>query len=88
LPTFSYPERLAAIKTELNRRDAVSDEDWPLIDNSKVRIGMSECALLAAWGQPTVINHTMTAAGESSQYVYSVSRYAYVANGSVTTLQY
>jgi hypothetical protein len=70
LPTSSYPERLAAIKAELDRRGAVRAEEWPFIDTSTPKIGMSECGVLAAWGEPPTINHTVTAGADVAQYVY------------------
>jgi hypothetical protein len=75
------------IKAELNRRGAVAPGEWPLIDQQKIRVGMSECALLASWGSPLGINHTVTAAGDSAQYVYGGGNYAYVTNGRVTGMQ-
>jgi hypothetical protein len=88
--------RLQAIKTELARRAAVPETEWPLIDQHEARVGMDECALRASWGHPMKVSHTVTAGGDSAQYVFGTcpweictsKQYAYVAKGHVIGLQY
>jgi hypothetical protein len=46
---FSNPS--PSIKTELERRNAVRTQDWPLIDTHSIGSGMNECAVEAAWGE-------------------------------------
>ena len=54
VPTASYPERLDAIKKELEARNAVTPQDWPLIDAGRVQKGMTACAVEAVWGATTL----------------------------------
>jgi hypothetical protein len=83
-----WPGKKAAIKTELNRRNAVAPDEWSAIDAGKPQIGMSECALKAVWGNPLNINHSVTAAGDMTRYVYGLSRAVNLANGQVKSIQY
>jgi hypothetical protein len=50
-------------------------------------IGMNVQQLVKAWGVPSKINQTVTAAGTSQQWVYSGDRYLYVDNGKLTAIQ-
>lgn len=49
--------------------------------------GMSEEALVASIGPPQKINLTVVGNRESKQYVYSLGKYVYIANGKVTGYQ-
>jgi hypothetical protein len=40
-------------RAELERRQALTEEEWQLVDQHKIRLGMSRCAVLASWGPPT-----------------------------------
>jgi hypothetical protein len=52
------------------------------------RIGMTATQVEATcWGKPDHVNRTQTAAGISDQYVYGDSRYVYLQNGIVTSIQ-
>ena len=82
----SWPTKQTDIKKELDRRAAVTADDWALIDQGKIQTGMSECALRAAWGYPIRIARTVN--GDADHYIYSSVRDAYVADGKVTKFQY
>jgi hypothetical protein len=90
-PGFHYPERQRAIRAEIDRRGAIAAGDWEAVDQGRTRIGMSPCAVLAAWGDPIHVNNTTTASGTTSQLVYydkGLPRYfVYIKNGKVTTIQ-
>lgn len=88
---YNYKQK-PDIKAELTARKAIADTEWALVDAKKVGIGMSEIALLCAWGQPSTVNETITAQGTRRQWVYRAcdackAQYAYTVNGKVTTLQ-
>jgi hypothetical protein len=53
------------------------------------RIGMSAAQVLASnWGEPESINTTITANGNSEQWVYGLRMYIYFRNGRVSAIQY
>lgn len=55
----------------------------------KVRIGMSpsQVAENSNWGRPKSINSTITARGQTEQWVYGNGRYLYFTNGKLTAIQ-
>ena len=53
------------------------------------RIGMTTAQVLASsWGKPESINTTITANGNSEQWVYGLRTYVYFRNGKVSAIQY
>lgn len=59
------------VRAELTRRLAVGDPEWVLIDQRKIYIGMSECALLASWGKPEQsVSEKALQSGDTLRYVY------------------
>ncbi|GEM_PF-6151383 len=42
------------VRVELIRREAFTSEEWKMIEGHQIRVGMSECGLLASWGGPGV----------------------------------
>lgn len=54
----------------------------------KVKVGMSEDALIAALGAPQEKNVTQVEGVKRTQYVYNNNAYVYVKNGKVDALQY
>ena len=53
------------------------------------RIGMNEAQVLASsWGKPSSVNTTITAYGNSEQWVYGYGMYVYFRNGKVSAIQY
>ena len=51
-----------------------------------VRIGMTRCQMLAAWGAPRDENRSVGSWGEDIQHIYP-SAYVYTRNGIVTSYQ-
>jgi len=71
-----------------NCTNLTADEiEW--IKNEKIQRGMSECALIASWGEPYYINRSTGSWGVHKRYVYqrvgpwNKSIYVYVENGVV-----
>jgi hypothetical protein len=74
------------IREELNRRQALSVEEWALVDAKRIGIGMSRCALLASWGIPEGTRRQVTAAGQSLQYIYP-GRRIYLENDRIAAFK-
>jgi len=64
----------------------ISSEIWALIQNGKVRIGMTKQECELSWGKPTNINKTTTENIVSEQWVY-YSSYLYFKSGILKTIQ-
>ena len=75
---------LINIKNELLRRKAFTKEEWKLIENRTIKVGMSSTALTCAIGYPDHINR----ASYGNQAMYKTGkyshRYVYTKNGIVT----
>ena len=84
----NWPSKQADIKKELENRQAVTSGNWAAIDQGRIEVGMSECALQAAWGHPLRITHAVTPAGNSSHYIYTLTRTADVLNGKISGFHY
>jgi len=74
-------------RAEIRKRKIVSQSEWPLVDAHRVRVGMSEVALLCSFGPPDSINRTVTSALVQKQYIYGDDSYVYVENGRVISFQ-
>ncbi len=61
-------------------------ENWNLILESKVKIGMTKEMCELSWGKPKSINETITSQNKSEQWVYSQG-YLYFEKGVLTTIQ-
>lgn len=69
-------------------RFGVSGDDWEPIKTRSLRIGMSECSLIAAIGLPETANRHVYATGTRIQWVYrSRHLYVYSTDGVVTSWQ-
>ena len=79
--------RAAEDRAEIRKRKIISQSEWPLIEAHKIRVGMSEVALLCSFGAPEVVHRTVTSALVQKQYVYGDGLYVYVENGLVTSFQ-
>lgn len=86
----------ASVRAEIEKRGKITQDEWELIEGKKIRIGMSEAAMICSWGEPPAasgrVNSTITQYGERKQYVYRESRissaqYVYVTNGRVSAIQ-
>jgi hypothetical protein len=53
-----------------------------------VFVGMSRGALIMSMGQPVDINTSVTANTRDEQFVYSMGKYVYIENGTVTAYQF
>lgn len=84
LPTVDMKISVKLVKAEALRRKLVFNDS--LIRKEKVRIGMSECELYAAWGLPGEQNRTVGSWGVHIQHIYGNS-YVYTENGRVTSWQ-
>jgi hypothetical protein len=91
------PQRAAAIGAEMERRGLrIDDLDVTHIQRQIVRVGMTTCAMRAAWGHSSVDNRTTTARavriqhvwrGFTGQYVRTRSSFVYTENGIVVAVQ-
>lgn len=81
----------AHIREEIQRRGLVDEQDWTLIDQGQIRIGMNYCGGLAAWGRPAAVNTTTTAHGTDRQWVYERGGYRrayfYTTGGVIRAIQ-
>jgi hypothetical protein len=64
-----------------------SEDIWSLIEESKVRIGMTSQQVRMSLGTPSKINTTETGSEFTEQWVYGNRRYYYFANGRLTAIQ-
>lgn len=74
-----------AAKREILRRKLLTPDEWKLVSSRKIRIGMSDTALICSWGS-TEVNRTVSANSVHEQYVYK-DTYVYVENGRVVAYQ-
>lgn len=64
----------------------INDEIWQLIQQEKVKIGMSKDECELSWGKPNDINETIFENSISEQWVYE-KNYLYFENGVLKTIQ-
>jgi hypothetical protein len=79
-------------KAEEQRRREIAAKSWPdqikkAVVERKIRIGMTNEQVTAAWGRPEKVNETIRATGRDEQWIYSGSTYLYFSNGTLTTIQ-
>ncbi len=78
---------------EAKTRGLLTEVELKLVQERKIKIGMSETALLASWGRPRKINRSVGSYGVHKQYIYgtysrySSPTYVYVENGKVRSWQ-
>lgn len=84
-----HPDWFDRVKTNIVRRTGQTGDQFEIMMDKQIRIGMTTQAVLCAWGNPTRINNTTSQFGRSQQLVYgSYGRaYVYTDNGVVTTIQ-
>lgn len=74
------------LKSYLAKR---TKENKELKSKPSPRIGMTTAQVLASsWGEPESINTTITANGNSEQWVYGLRMYIYFRNGRVSAIQF
>jgi len=71
---------------DLRERLKYSDEIWNLIDNQKVKIGMTKEQVILSWGIPDKINKDISETMVTEQWVYD-SGYLYFRGGKLVTIQ-
>lgn len=90
--TLVYHKNVNVLREAFSRNLITSDE-FNLIVDRKIRVGMSEKALIASWGYPSKVNRSVDRYGVHKQYVYgsyskySSPTYVYVENDEVTGWQ-
>jgi len=95
---YNYNKK-ETFRTELERRNALTSEEWEMIDSGYIQVGMSEVALWCLkggimQGVNGSVNTTTGSWGVNKQYVYrplgmnGPANYVYVENGKVTSWQY
>lgn len=72
---------------EIKRRNSLTAAELRLVRAHSIQVGISQTALTCSWGDPEHQNRTVTAAGESIQWIYSEKNYVYTVNGVVTAYQ-
>lgn len=86
-------ETAAAYKLEMQRRNLLTQEEWDLAAKKQISMGISQCALYAAWGVPGRENRSVGSWGVNIQHVFNVgypyvpASYVYTRNGKVTSWQ-
>jgi hypothetical protein len=87
-PTSPQATEARAMVQSLQRRDLVDQA----VRSGQLLIGMTSEEVLRSWGQPTVVNRTVTANSVSEQWVYRAEKsvnanYAYIENGFLRSVQ-
>lgn len=83
------------VKAELIRRGEIPEDEWSLIEQKEIRIGMSELGLVCSWGRPSIdgnVNESVGSWGVDKQWVYRAcsscsAQYVYTKNGKVSSWQ-
>jgi hypothetical protein len=66
---------------------ALSPEQREQVRAGQIWIGAEAAVAEVAWGRPTRVNRTLTAAGTREQSIYGDRQYIYVDNGIITAIQ-
>jgi hypothetical protein len=93
-PAFQHGPLAESYFQETQKRQLLTAREYTAIRDRKIGVGMSECALIASWGRPTIANRSVSRYGVRVQYVYrspgyyvSSARYVYTEDGRVTSWQ-
>lgn len=84
-------ERKEKLKTEMERRTLLTDDEWKLVEKKQIEVGMSICALFASWGPPNRQQKFSGSWGIHIQYIYGsysesgTPTFVNTENGSVTS---
>lgn len=86
-------KNVPVLRTEIDKRGLISPDEWELVNQKKIKLGMSECALVASWGSGKINKYT-NSHGQFNQHVYRLDwcrrcnvQYVYTQNGRVTSWQ-
>lgn len=87
-------QNIGLIRSEIDQRNLISPTEWDLVEQHKIKIGMSVCALRASFG-PATENKTVGRYGVHIQHVYRCEMcrhytkafYVYTQNGRITSWQ-
>lgn len=90
---FYYKNPTPELRAEIDRRLGFGKDEWRLIDENKIRNGISANALVCSWGLPVPfgdIHQSVGQWGVHSQWVYRKctscdATYVYTQNGVVTS---
>lgn len=80
-------------KKEIFRRNLLTQEEWELAAQKRIRRGMGQCAMYVSWGKPDRENRSVGSWGVHIQHVYNAGykyipvSYVYTENGKVTSWQ-
>lgn len=74
-------------RKEIIRRDLLTEEQWNLVEDRKIQMGMPEIALICSWGLPKSVNTSVASEGHDEQWVYGVGSSVYLRNHEVTSWQ-
>jgi len=70
-----------SVRNEIDRRKLISENDWSMIANQDVKVGMSLCALLAEKGPPVLIVRTHEPEADLSTDQHRDMIYVYGGDG-------
>ena len=80
------------VKRELMRRGEIPEDEWALIEQQRIRIGMSDLGLLCAWGLPLNSGaiDSVGSLGVRNEWVYrpygtDLYIYIYTEDGKITS---
>lgn len=76
-----------AFENPRNLYPDISDEMWDMIQNCKVKIGMTKTEAELSWGKPKEINVGIYGSSSQDQWVYGTNSYLYFENGKLSAIQ-
>ena len=87
--------RADKVKAELKRRNVISANEWALIEQKKICIGMSELGLICSWGYPGIygsVNTMVSRYGVNKQWVFRLcdickTSFVHTENGEIISWQ-
>lgn len=87
-PDPKRSEWTASIAAEAKQWGVIPTQDDGYIQARQPRLGMDQCAAMAAFGRPNANNRSVGRWGEHEQWVYRDRRlYLYFENGKLTSYQ-
>lgn len=88
-------EPLEEVRGELQRREAIPPEEWALIDEHRLQVGMTELGLACSWGYPSRFGSVSWSRGPDGSTGFWIfrscatcaPRYAFTENGRLVRWQ-